>query len=270
MILTRLAAIARASAPDFLRQMVRARRQRRRVARGYNEIALDEAEEHGLVRDRRVLVVGCNTGEDCGRFLKRGAAEVHGLDVVEEVGRNFRHPKVVYHRQSIEKTTLPSDHYDLVFAIATMEHVPDIAAGFSEMARLVRPGGVIYSSAAPLWESPFGHHMSAFGDHPWVHLLFDAPSLVAYARSHGIEGERGHGIEGIARYMLDPANFNMRPAGEYLAACADFPGLQIMENRLTSDEPNLLEHPLGKRAIAAGFNPESLLATRHLFVARKR
>ena len=112
--------------------------------------------------------------------------------------------------------------------------------------------------------------MSAFGDHPWIHLLFDAPSLVAYARSHGIEGERGHSIEGIARYMLDPANFNMRPASDYLAACTDLPRLEIIENTLTGeDQAPLLEHPLGKRAIAAGFKPESLLATRHQFVARK-
>jgi SAM-dependent methyltransferase len=191
------------------------------------------------------------------------------LDVIEEIGRNYPHPTVTYHRQSIEKTTLPSDHFDLVFAVATMEHVPDVAAGFAEMARLVRPGGVIYSSAAPLWESPFGHHMGCFSDHPWVHLLFDQPSLVAYSRSHGIDGERGHPIEAIAAYMLAPEHFNMRPAGDYLAACSELPGLEIIENRLASEEPALLKHSLGKRAIAAGFSPESLLATRHLFVARK-
>lgn len=268
-IFNHLAAIARASVPDFVRQRVRARRARQRAAMGYHEVAVSEAELHGGIRGKRVLIVGANTGEDCERFVRRGAREVHGLDVIEQVGANYSHPKVIYHRQSIEKTTLPSDYFDLVFAVATMEHVPDVAAGFTEMARLVRPGGVIYSSAAPLWESPFGHHMGCFNDHPWVHLLFDPPSLADYARLHGIEGERGHSIGAIARYMLDPANFNMRPAGEYLAACAELPGLEIIENALYGEDPALLEHPLGQRALAAGFESESLLTTRHSFIARK-
>jgi SAM-dependent methyltransferase len=268
-ILNQLAAVAKPFVPEFIRQRVRAERQRRRSAMSYHEIAVREAEVYCSIEGNRILVVGANTGEDCERFVRRRAGEVHGLDVIEQVGQNFSHPKVVYHRQSIEKTSLPSDHFDLVFAVATMEHVPDVAAGFAEMARLVCPGGVIYSSAAPLWESPFGHHMSSFADHPWVHLLFDAPALVAYARSHGIEEERGHDIEDIAAYMLDPANFNMRPASEYLGACAELPGLQIIENVLSSEDSALLNHPLGQRAIEAGFRPESLLATRHLFVARK-
>jgi len=150
-----------------------------------------------------------------------------------------------------------------------MEHVPDIAAGFAEMARLVRPGGAIYSSAAPLWQSAYGHHMGCFQDHPWVHLLFDQPGLVRYARAHGIEFERGHDIEGISRYMLDRANFNMRPAENYIAACQDLSGVTIIENRLYQDEAVSLDHSLGKRALEAGYTSESLLASRHVLIAQK-
>jgi SAM-dependent methyltransferase len=242
---------------------------RRLIGRTYHAISVDTADKVKPIRGAKVLVVGANTGEDCKLFVDRGAAEVHGLDVLEAVGQNFRHPKVTYHRQSIEKTTLPADHFDLVFAVATMEHVPDIAAGFAEMARLVRPGGAIYSSAAPLWQSAYGHHMGCFQDHPWVHLLFDQPGLVRYARAHGIEGERGHDIEGISRYMLNRANFNMLPAEDYIAACQDLPNLTIVENKLYRDEAVTLDHPLGKRALEAGYNPDSLLASRHVFVARK-
>lgn len=238
-------------------------------ALSYHELTVNEAEKYCRIENRRVLVVGANTGEDCALFIRRGAAEVHGLDVIEDVGKNFPHAKATYHRESIEKTTLPSGYFDLIFSMATMEHVPEVALGFGEMARLVRSGGMIFSSSAPLWQSAYGHHMSCFGDHPWVHLLLDEPQLVEYARAHGIQGERGHDIEAIAHYMLNCANFNMLSAEAYISACDQLQELSIIENELYQDEAVSLDHPLGKRALAAGYSPQSLLASRHVFIARK-
>jgi hypothetical protein len=150
-----------------------------------------------------------------------------------------------------------------------MEHVPDIEAAFSEMSRLAKPGGVIFSSAAPLWESPYGHHMTCFDEYPWVHLVHNRNELIAYALSHNISSDRGHSIGDVADYIADRTNFNMRPAHDYLAACAALGGIAVIENRLDYEPDSLLAHPLGQRALAAGFSRDSLLATRHLFVARK-
>jgi SAM-dependent methyltransferase len=116
----------------------------------YQELFADRAAELCQLKHSRILIVGANTGEDCKLFVDRGAAEVHGLDVIEDVGKGFLHRRVTYHHSSIEHTDLPSNYFDLVFAVATMEHVPDIRAGFSEMERLARPSGIIYSVAAPL------------------------------------------------------------------------------------------------------------------------
>lgn len=222
------------------------------------------------VPGKKVLVVGANKGEDCRLFADRGAAEVHGLDVIEDVGRNFVHPRARYTRAGIENSGLESGSFDLVFSVATMEHVPDIATGFAEMARLARSGGMVFSLAAPLWQSPYGHHMACFAGHPWVHLVHDTPdALVAYARAHGIAGERGHDIDGIARYMLDPEQFNRRPASEYKSICAGLPGLAIQRNELMSENETLLAHPLGEAALKKGYEAHNLLATAHYFIAGK-
>jgi hypothetical protein len=58
--------------------------------------------------------------------VNRGAAEVHGLDVIEDIGASYSNPAVKYHRGSIEGCDLPSDYFDLVFSVATVEHVPKI------------------------------------------------------------------------------------------------------------------------------------------------
>lgn len=69
----------------------------------YHEAAINEAARFSQLKGKRVLIVGVNTGEDCERFIRRGAGEIHGLDVIEEVGRNFTHPAVTYHREKYRK-----------------------------------------------------------------------------------------------------------------------------------------------------------------------
>ena len=74
--------------------------------------------------DKKVLVVGCNDGRDCRFFTE--AAVVHGLDVCEDIGQGLTHEKVSYFQESAESTTRPDNYYDLVFSVATMEHIPNI------------------------------------------------------------------------------------------------------------------------------------------------
>lgn len=233
----------------------------------YNRVNAEDAARRLDIAKAKVLVVGANTGEDCREFIELGAPEVHGLDVIPEVGSSFVHDRVSYHQQSIERADLPSHSFDLVYSFATMEHVPDIAAGYSEMARLVKPGGLIFSMASPLWYSPYGHHMGCFHGHPWVHVAFDRADVLDYARANGIEGERGHSIEAIVDYMLDASNFNMRHARDYDDAIKMLPGLKIVENDLLREDEALLDHPIGRRALASGFSRDQLLPVTHRIIA---
>jgi SAM-dependent methyltransferase len=220
------------------------------------------------IRKSKVLVVGANTGEDCAQFIKLGACEVHGLDVIPEVGSKFPHGRVTYHRQSIEQTDLPTGFFDLVYSVATMEHVPDIFAGYSEMSRLVKPSGFIYSVASPIWNSPYGHHMACFDGHPWVHLNFTKDEIAEYARAHSISSLPGVPLHHTISYMMHPDYFNRRSAAEYDAAIRGLRGIEVIENELLREDPKLLGHPLGKRALGLGFSADELLSVTHSFVAR--
>jgi SAM-dependent methyltransferase len=215
------------------------------------------------------LVAGANNGLDCKLFIDKGASEVHGVDVVDTVGADYPHPRVTYHRASIEKTDLPSGYFDLVFAVATLEHVPDVNAAFAEMARLTKSGGYIYSLAAPLWRSPYGHHMACFHGHPWVHLTMTRDEIIQYAKANGINGQNGHDIEFVVDYMLNPDYFNMTPAAQYVAACEALTGVELVENLLVPDHKETLNHDLGKRALRKGFDADDLLWVSHTLVARK-
>ena len=95
---------------------------------------------------RKVLVAGCGRGKDCAYFVQLGAAAVHGIDPIEEVGADYRHPRVQYFRASAEAMPVSSGSYDLVFCF--MDHVRDIEAALAEMARVTRPAGLIYGVAS--------------------------------------------------------------------------------------------------------------------------
>ena len=251
--------------PAPIRAAAEASVRRVRKLIGYNRLHVRQAWKLAGA-PRSVLVVGANLGEDCRRFAELGAKEIHGIDVIENVGADFIDQRAVYHRGNIEACDLPGDRFDLVFATATMEHVHNIEAGFTEMARLAKPGGLLWSIASPLWHSAYGHHMGCFEGHPWVHLLYDEPALRDYAREQGITPPQ---IDHIISYMFDPLPFNRRPAKDYVAAVAALRDVQIILNDLYRLDPRLITHPFGQRALAKGFTEDELLSETHYVAARR-
>jgi SAM-dependent methyltransferase len=218
-----------------------------------------------------VLVVGCNAGGDCRTFIEMGAGSVCGLDVDDNIGADFRDPRVEYRQEPIERASFPSDAFDVVFCYATMEHVTGIEEGFQQMARMTKPGGILYSLASPLWCSPMGHHMGNFAAHPWVHLVHDREALLAFARANGISGEGGAAIKDTVAYMTDVRYFNMRRPADYLAAAKRLPEMKVIEHEIIClPREEIEKHPNGREALARGFTEQDLLGVTHRYVARKR
>jgi ubiquinone/menaquinone biosynthesis C-methylase UbiE len=122
-------------------------------------------------RDRDVLEVGCGTGRLLARVapLARRAvgvdlspgmlahARARGLDVVEG-----------------DATSLPFDDasFDVAFSFKVLPHVEDLRGALREMARVVRPGGVVLAE------------------------LYNARSLRALAKRLGPAGRIGHPAAG--------------------------------------------------------------------------
>jgi SAM-dependent methyltransferase len=175
---------------------------RRRARRYRNLVALrrgrpadlhfyhaDYAAAYVPMRGGEVLVVGYNTGEECRHFVGFGARHVHGIDVVDATGAGYVHPVSATAACRWRTLGLEDDSFDLLYAYATMEHVPDIDRGFAEMVRVTRAGGVVYSQASPLWRSPYGHHKGdLFAGQPWIHLMLDRDAILASCAAEGIGG----------------------------------------------------------------------------------
>jgi len=219
----------------------------------------------------RVLVVGCNTGRECAAFTQLGATHVDGLDVVEDTGAEFSHARVSYLRSSAENIGVRDSVYDLVYSYATMEHVADIGAAFREFARVTRPGGIIYSLAAPLWNSRFGHHKTQmFVSHPWIHLRMNEDEIIDFCERNGVADPSGsNDIARHVRYMMNPRFFNKIPASRYLDVCRHLPGVRVLMNELNLEPDSVLESTIYEELKQKGYTRQELLALGHTFVGRK-
>jgi SAM-dependent methyltransferase len=221
------------------------------------------------VRGKRVLVAGCNRGEDCRWFVELGARRVDGVDIIDEIGAAFRHPAVHYHRASVEDLPF-GEEFDLSYSHATLEHVPRVDLAIPELVRVLKVGGVTYNLAAPLWHSSQGHHKGdLFGDHPWIHLRMSRDEMVAFAHRSDIADPGGTSIEAHVDYMLNPEFFNMTPASTYVKAADALRGVKLIENRILPERDVELSEDLARELGEKGFSRDELLSETHLLVARK-
>ena len=99
------------------------------------------------IRRAKVIEAGSGPGY-CASLLNRYStiSESVLLDIDPEV------IQMAGARDSTLKTTVGNllhspffdNSFDLVYNSSTIEHIPDLAAAFSEMARICRPGGIIF------------------------------------------------------------------------------------------------------------------------------
>ena len=104
------------------------------------------------VRDERVLDVGCGTGILSFLALERGAARVIGGDfsghMVERCREKVRNrgcprDRADFLRLDAESLPFGGDCFDLVLSSMLLGMLPDQKRALEEMARVVRPGGVL-------------------------------------------------------------------------------------------------------------------------------
>lgn len=259
--------------PDWTRQ--RDREAADALARqppDYKSYHQARAANLGNLAGKSVLVVGCNRGEDCKYFVDIGARSVVGVDIMDEIGCNFTHEAVSYLRASAEDIPVEDGSFDLVFAYATLEHVPDIRRAFRDMVRVAAPGGFIYSAAAPLWCARSGPHWGSAFDHvPWPHLRMSVEDVVALGQEAQKAGSTDpyYAPDRIRQHLTDPHLFNRRRAHEYVDACLSVGGYRIIRNDIEFEAQTPIEPLVLEVLLERGYTAFDLFGLTHMFVAAK-
>ena len=132
------------------------------------------------LRDRSVVEIGCGFGALCVVAARFGARNVLGVELEESgaetarslVAENFpdlsRRVEFTDYR-SIETREM-DEQFDIVLSQNCFEHYSRPEEVLKRMIALLRPGGMLYAGFGPLWESPFGSHLSSICRIPWAHL----------------------------------------------------------------------------------------------------
>jgi len=119
--------------------------ERHRDGKGRYHDLLDELEVDLVARHARggeLLEVGCGTGLLLRRF-SRLARRAIGVDLSPGMLAVARQRGLTVVEGSVSQLPFEAASFDVVVAFKTLPHVPDLRRALSEMARVVRPGGVL-------------------------------------------------------------------------------------------------------------------------------
>ena len=155
------------------------------------------AELAQLPQARRVLDAGCGKGRYAAlvQQQQRPGLAVHAVDVSGEMLRHV--PAGIQTRQSsIQALPYPDGHFDLVYCIEALEHVPNPPAALAEMQRVLAPGGrmvVIDKNLARLGSLKIESWERWFGVEELAHSMTQL-GLAASARYIGYDGRPADGL----------------------------------------------------------------------------
>ncbi len=100
-----------------------------------------------LARDRHVIDVGCGEGYGCA-MLGAVAGRVLGIDISPEVVAHARErygrETVSFEVMDVNRLQVPDASFDLAVSFQVVEHLVDESGYFSELARVLKPGGVAF------------------------------------------------------------------------------------------------------------------------------
>lgn len=104
----------------------------------------------GIQSGDHVLDLGSGAGNDCfvARAITGENGHVTGLDFTDEMllraeenRKKLGYSNVDFVRGDIEDMPLPDNHYDVVLSNCVLNLVPDKVKAFSEIMRVLKPGG---------------------------------------------------------------------------------------------------------------------------------
>ena len=123
--------------------------------RARTRLVLRLLKRHGVAPGARVLDAGCGWGVTLAALEQRGYRAT-GLDVsrqaLERLNRPERHLIQADLTHAFAESQVSSSGYDVILALDVVEHIDDDQAAVTNLARLLRPGGIFIVSVPALPE----------------------------------------------------------------------------------------------------------------------
>jgi SAM-dependent methyltransferase len=172
---------------------------------------------------------------------------------------------VTFIEDDITVSRLEPDSFDLILSFEVLEHLQRPLDAFAAIARLLRPGGLVYHDYNPFISVNGGHSLVTL-DLPWGHARFDPDDVARYL--HEI---RPNEAEQALRFYRDSLNRMTLADLRVAIAAADLDPLAIIpwyqRSLLADATPQVLSEVQDTYPTATH---DDLLATFVAVVARRR
>ena len=170
-----------------------------------------------LPADATVLELGAGPSNRTTKFLSERSSCVDGLDIDEQVKNNeYLNQRIVYDGA---KFPLPGASYDAVVADYVLEHVEQPHEVFSEISRVLKPGGVF------LFRTP---------------NLFHYVSLISFLTPHFVHQLCRKFVHGVGDHPDPyPTFYRLNSERRIRRHCKDV-GMQAIELQMVEKEPSYL------------------------------
>lgn len=102
--------------------------------------------DYSILKNKRVLEIGCGAGTMAASFAKRGA-KVFVVDISEDAialtKERFHlfNLKGNFYIMNAARLNFQEDYFDLVFSCGVLHHLPDISRAIEEIYRILKKGG---------------------------------------------------------------------------------------------------------------------------------
>ena len=185
----------------------------RKKVRHTRRFVEEAARVGGTVEGARVLEVGCGAGiesiltatwpvdsvvgidvslplldpGDKGDRMRRLAGEaLAAMGAPADLDAVLRQRPIRFETMDATRMAFPDNSFDVLRSWATMEHIVPPEPALAEMARVVRPGGLIYHGIDPFFWLK-GCHKRGVVDIPWAHARLTPAEYHRFVAEH--EGE---------------------------------------------------------------------------------
>jgi ubiquinone/menaquinone biosynthesis C-methylase UbiE len=113
-------------------------------------------------RGKNILEIGSDENADVlGELSSKGCNILIGINLSMIKFRSSQNNTWTFINADAMNLPIKSETIDAIISIATFEHISDLGIAFSEMYRILKPRGLVYSNFGPIWSSPHGHHVYA-------------------------------------------------------------------------------------------------------------
>jgi ubiquinone/menaquinone biosynthesis C-methylase UbiE len=105
------------------------------------------------VQDKKVLSLGCGSGEDSNYLQQQGASESVGIDISDELIKIAieSYPNCSFKTMDMEKLDFPDRTFDFAYSSLALHYLSDWSQTFTEVFRILKPNSYfLFSCNHPL------------------------------------------------------------------------------------------------------------------------